>query len=330
MAKKRNQNPESNVQPTQQAPNSKYGPDGELVRLPAPEFIRRRRRRRAVLVGMGIALSGIVVMGVIAFLGQRSGTFTVQLVGDARAQLTLGTTLGMNDVGTADVTDKTSYLNASGFRATSTILADRLYDDFGGDDVLDADIDSSDSAEGKKNLLGNGDQYWAYTFYLKNQEAAFAHFSYGMVSTVNTEPDNVDESVSLKKILRVRVYENTYQQNGSITHNMTTYAWKRDTPNDQGNYREYIQDPYMTGFSSLYDQNNGLCEFFEEQPDSGNFTVFKLDGSLRMNEIRRYTVLMWFAADDQDTVLASEQPKGGAITFSMTFTGGDKSDENQD
>lgn len=334
MARNRKQNPENPEQidtPAQQTPQNNNA-SGDLVRLPTPEFIRKRRRRRAVLIGMGLALTGIVTLGIIAFLGQRSGSFTVQLVGDARAQLSLGTTLNSDDPGMAtDLTDNTAYLNAAGFQATSTINADLLYSQYGGDEVLDADLTTANAAERKNSLIGNGEQFWAYTFYLKNQEASsLAYFSYNMVTVVNSEPTNLEHSVSLKKILRIRLYENRYQTDGSIVHNMTTYAWRRDEVNDEGNNREYIQDPYMTGVPATYEQNRGTCDYFAQMPEAGNFTVFEKEDYLHIGEIRRFTIVMWLAGDDEDTVKAEELPKDGSITFSMTFTGHHKTDQSEE
>ena len=306
--------------------------ESQPIKMPTPQFMKRRKKRQGLMIATAIALAGVTVLSVLSFLGDRFGNFTVSLDAKARAQLSLGSSLQVYG-GHADIRDSTSYLNADGFTATTTIFADAFYDDkygYGGDEVIDCELTEADAPEKKKASPGFGAAYWAYTFYLKNQAGgAVSHFSCGLVSTSNIDPDNISKSVSLKKMIRVRLYQNTYLDDGTITHSSTTYAWRRDTPNELGDYREYIQDPNVMGYNAQYPQNEGYADRFLEEPATGNFQVFGIEGYLGVGEIRRYTVLFWFEGADMDTVTAEEPPEGGQLTFSMNFSGLEASDDEE-
>ena len=43
------------------------------------KYVKKRKRRKRVAIGTGICLSGITILGIIAFLGRNTGTFTVAL-----------------------------------------------------------------------------------------------------------------------------------------------------------------------------------------------------------------------------------------------------------
>ncbi len=313
--------------------------DAPLVETMTPTFIRKRRKRRRILVVFALASVGILAFGIIAFLGQNFGDFTIKIDPSTRAALALGQSLTDNENGYTDIDKGTSYLDMSGIGNIACTTADMIPTA----DFLDADVETGDEdaklsailKEANRLDIGAVDQKYTslnflyFTFYLKNMSNGPVRYFSTLATTNIREPDNVGISCTLESLLRVRVFKNTYREGSKYykgdeaTHDFTTYALPTDAAYTPENVREK-EDPNADTYRS---DNDGLCTNFvkptEEQSAQKNFTVFNEVAEIARFSIIRYTVVFWLEGSDLDTTKShvKEQPRGGSITLGMNFGG---------
>ena len=313
--------------------------DGPLVETMTPTFIRKRRKRRRILAVFALASVGILAFGIIAFLGQNFGDFTIKIDPSTRAALALGQSLSENEEGYTDIEKGTSYLDMSGIGNIACTTADMIPTA----EFLDADVETGgeeaklDAILRETNRLDVGavDQKYTslnflyFTFYLKNMSSGPVRFFSTLATTNIREPDNVGISCTLESLLRVRVFKNTYREGSKYytgdeaKHEFTTYALPTDENYTQENVREK-EDPTADTYRS---DNDGLCTNFvkptDEQSAQKNFTVFNEVSEIARFSIIRYTVVFWLEGSDVDTNKphVKEQPRGGSITLGMNFGG---------
>ncbi len=106
---------------------------------------------------------------------------------------------------------------------------------------------------------------------------------------------------------------------------METYAWPRATWNQDHDDREYIQDWTLhQAPEPEYEQNQGYCTnlvpFYDNLNTLTGFSVFNEHSFLTPGEIRRYSILIWLAGDDADSI-GRKLPKESSIRLKMTFQG---------
>ena len=275
-----------------------------------------------------------MALGVIAFLGQNFGNFTIKIDPSLRAALALGQSLTSTYNG--DIQKNTSYLDLSGVGNISCTSADMVPTG----EYLDADVDEENEAnknaaiakEAKALDIGSDEvknyhlNFLYFTFYLKNMSKSSVEYMATLATTNIREPDNVGVSCTLESLLRVRVYKNLYRDAGKFytgalaTHDVKTYALPTDENYTQENIRELGEHE-----ESTRPDNDGLATNFakptEEQSRQKNFTVFNETDTLASSSIVRYTIVFWLEGSDVDTTRPNveEQPKGGAITMGMSF-----------
>ena len=318
-----NDEPSNEAKPKQEQPKQ--------IEPPTPSYVKRKKRRAALWTIVGITGAGVLTLGIIAFLGQNFGSFTVKLNNDEDASLQMGEILSINSRGTNLETPST-YLNVQGVTSPSCVTAD----DLPSANVLDCDIttDNYDDVMYQKKVaraaMGeqtsedgeNADLYFNYTFYVRNVSSEDVSYSIKYYCTRNILPDNLyDEdgnlqSVSLEKFIRIRVYENTYSSASAAlpTHNQTTYAYPKTTTGTA--LPEYVGDK-----NSSNPETSALCTNFSDW-QSDLFTVFdKQDLVLPGNSIVRYSIVMWFEGYDSDVTTDVATPTNGSLAFAIDITG---------
>ena len=301
------------------------------IEPPTPSYVKKRRRRAALWILVGATGAGVLTMGIISFLGQSFGSFTVKLNNDEDASLEMGQVLSVNQRGTS-VQSPSTYMNVGGLTSSSCITADALPSA----DILDCDITSDNYDEvmyAKKVAKSktDGDQatsdetrgtYFNFTFYVRNVSTEEVSYSIKYYCTENNRPSNLYDaegnvqSVSLEKFIRIRVYQNQYHSASAAlpTHTQKTYAYPSVTENGTA-LPESAGDP-----ASSNPESSALCENFSDW-QSDLFTVFDEQNiPLPGETIVRYSVVMWFEGSDPDTENVSE-PKDGSLAFAIDITG---------
>ena len=329
------QDPKDVSAPSEAKPETqaKPQPDPKQIEPPTPSYVKRKKRRTALWTLVGITGAGVLALGIIAFLGQNFGDFTVKLNNDEDASLQMGEVLSINQRGT-DLQTPSTYLTAGGMTSTSCITAD----DLPSASILDSDI-TTDNYESvmyakkvAKAAIGektseeddNTGVYFNYTFYVRNVSSEAVSYSIKYYCTRNTLPNNLYndkgevQSVSLEKFVRIRVYENTYSSASAAlpTHNQTTYAYPRST--DGTALPEYVGDQ-----NSKNPETCVVCENFSSwQSEDHTFVVFdKQNLALPGSSIVRYSIVMWFEGYDSDVRTDVVTPTNGSLAFAIDITG---------
>ena len=304
------------------------------IEPPTPDYIRKKKRRLALWTLVGITGAGVLALGIIAFLGQNFGTFTVKLVNDEDATLEMGTVLKINEQKATGINSPTTYLDAQGTSAVKLLAADELPED----SILDADLTSDNETqvrglkeEARRKVAVNDssvdgtfqDVYFAYTFYLRNVSLDQVTYQISFKATDNILPSNLyDEkgnevSVSLEKFIRIRVFENIYT--GSellVSHAQKTYAYPASTVG--GNTAEIV-----SSLTAIRPENREFCvNFIDIDTSTHLFTVFddQEQGNTRTlkgEQIVRYSVVMWFEGNDKDTEGGVSMPHDGSLAFGI-------------
>jgi hypothetical protein len=266
-------------------------------------YVKRRKRRTAAWIFFGVGGTGCAIMAIIAFLGQISGNFSIKLNEQDNAKIAMATETSFSD--------ETSYLRAQGLVSADCITADNLPDD----NLVDTETG------GDKN----GDNYFAYTFYIKNTSAD--KVSYNVAVNIDDYRNPSNQAVSLIAILRLRVFENLVTTPDAITHAMSTYAKGTSTPytNSDGvtEYREPIaihntlsdgKVVFPEASGNMKAENLTYAEMFK----SDSVAYDRVYSDLAPNNLVRYTVMMWLEGADPDCI--GKEPKDSSVTFSMHFS----------
>src|SRR5574344_127673 len=112
----------------------------------AQPYYKRRKRKVIAWIFFGVGGTGCLVLGILAFLGQVSGNFSISLKELDQAKLAMGTE--------SNFSDESSYFRAQGLTSADVIAPYILPDE----SEIDSDVGGSK----------NGANYLAYTFYIKN------------------------------------------------------------------------------------------------------------------------------------------------------------------
>ena len=158
-------------------------------------YVKRRKRKIVAWFFFGVGGTGCLALGILAFLGQVSGNFSISLKESDQTKLAMATE--------SNFSDESSYLRAQGLTSADVIAADILPDD----SEIDSDVGGSK----------NGPNYLAYTFYIKNTTTE--KVSYNVSVNIDNYKSPSNQAVSLIAILRMRVYENA-MVGDTLTHSM--------------------------------------------------------------------------------------------------------------
>ena len=265
------------------------------------EYVKKRKRRRAVLLVGGVSTAVVSTLSIVAFLGRFVGTFSVSLdTGN------VGLSLSREQA----FTDPTSFLKVDALPE----FQEYTYSDFKkiGDEAIDSeqsDLNLGATAYNDDGTIKNLN-FFKYTFYIKNtgDEPCMYNFSLKIVeSTPSSDGRYLDDTI------RFMLYDN--ESEGE--HNKTVYAKRSNIPhlNEEGeiDYRSPIS--VSKEESSKDYPFEGYAETFESSNEVTNFSV----DNFAVGEIRRYTLVYWlegFSSDNNNTA-----PKGARIKLGVEING---------
>ena len=238
------------------------------------EYVRKRKTRRFVLLGAGVSTVVVTSLSIVAFLGQRVGTFTVSL--------------SKSDVSIA-LCEKSNFANPTSYLRIGAVSSFQEYT-YGnllglGNEVLDNQkydytIGANKNPEGKITSLN----FLKYTFFLKNTGSKPCQYDFALRITdkkASTDGRYLDET------LRVMFYENEGEDN----HQYTVYGKRSMIPhldeNGDPDYRSPISIDEVD--STVTNPLMGYAEMFET---TDTILSFK-NSNFNIGEIKRYSVVAW-------------------------------------
>jgi hypothetical protein len=274
-------------------------------------FVKRRKRKRVALAVLTVCSVGVFTLGLVSFLGDYSGNFTVKM-DNKRADLTMGVD--------ADFNRKTTYLRGVGLENASCIQASDL-------PTVDK-LDSEPFGEkvGTRTSTLRPDfaysTYLAYTFLVKNVSPDPTSFA--VEFNIDSYINSTNNAAALQDLARVRIFENLVTADGNATHHCNTYARKSATPFTRSDgsleTRECISD-YRFGSdgitrvpaSTLREEDRGFATEFITDNNICKYVY----SNLPSNAVLRYTVCVWLEGWDPDC--KGPVPDNASMTFSMHF-----------
>lgn len=256
---------------------------------------RRYRRKMKISIGLFISALILAILLLIAYLGLNVGHYTI-VVSDTYKVLSIS----------EDPTVESG--------RTTRLNAKKVVDAFHySADALPNDIDRDNALIGASyNASHNGDNYLAYTFYVKNVGDVKAKYSTEIVAT-----DKVND---IYDFLRVRVYREGVVK--TYAKGTSDEAYIKDA---DGIYtrepRECIGRSTLTHNDDL-DKDWNVCSATKpinnqraEQFVTDDTIMSDMD-YIDAQEIVRYTVVIWIEGDDPECV-GSPSEDSAAIILSM-------------
>ncbi len=301
-----------NKQPDLQPGDKKGKIDASLYPTSA-KYARRRKQRNIACIVTGVAATGVLILGIISFLGKVSGQFTIKM--DPRVA---PSTLKLFDKVDGSASE---LLTASGLSNAHITTADTVLDYV---DTLKGDnnLYGSNNLTKKKTSAESGEETTidlalVFTFYAENISSnEDAIFDYKMTIDDYVSPTN--GAVQPYTYLRVALFENIWKEDGTGSHDFTVYALESVNTNAAGDKREclstYRKNDDKLSPSYTYDGNHGYCEPFEDA-----YTIFNRQAiTLKPEERMRFTAVCWLEGNDPDCY--GTAPEGASFTFSMAFS----------
>ncbi len=289
------------------------------------KYVKKRKRRRKVAIVTTASFVGLSILGIVAFLGRHTGTFTVALdTGDVSLSLSK----------TKDFSNPTSFIRLDQIN----YLDQSTYQD---QDANELDNEASNN----KNFEG---ALFKLTFYIKNvsnvKDSSVKYYLNINLTENHKTVDSDQNEHYLDDFLRIRVFENDAE---SQEHSSTTYARKRNQilkdsdgyaiKDSSGNdiWQEYIplsstelnerrtekpnsktEDPtYYYGLAQNF-------EYSEKSSDSRTGTVASYTTyNFNPGDIKRYTIVFWLEGEDPDCIGNHDSWSASTLKLGVTING---------
>jgi hypothetical protein len=284
--------------------------------MPENKYEKRRKQKKVATAVASASTAGLVVLGIVSFLGRDIGSFTVKLENE-------GVKLALSRKYASD--EKTSFLLVN----TLPTFEQYTYGDLPSDDVLDNE-EYDYVMKGAANYSVDDDtkllslNYFKYTFYVSNEgtKAAGYDLNFNIVEN-NQSTDGTNRS--LLDTLHVVVYQNAVTENGAKTHDKVIYAKAPDEPRKdlEGNFvdKEYVSTPVdqVTKLNPFY----GFAEPFVTDPLTKEVTgicsynYYYLD----VNKYVRYTLVCWLEGQDPSDKNGIYAPEGASLKLEVKVNG---------
>lgn len=270
------------------------------------KYVQKRKRRKRVAIATSVCFSGVTILGLVAFLGRNTGTFTVAL-DSGQVDLSLSRSESFEN--------PTSFIRINGLQH----LEQYTYSE-----QIAEELDSE--ASNGNDFNGN---LFKLTFYIKNmapvEDNPVKYYMNINLTENRKTTDNENNDYYLDDILRVRIFENDPKTNA---HESITYARKSNTitrDNDgnaikdkEGNdlWRERIplssaelkerqsDNPETKETDPVY--YYGLAENFlysdkDDQARTGTIATYRTM-DFKPGEIKKYTIVCWLEGEDPDCI----------------------------
>lgn len=292
-------------------PSKKGGNPDSLLYPTSAKYARRRKQRNVALIVTGVGALGVLMLGIISFLGRVSGQFTIKM--DPR--------IAPSTMKLFDKVDGESreLLTATGLANAHVTTASRVFSYV---DTLKTNNDLHGSNNMTKETTVDGetssiDTALVFTFYAENiSKSEDAIFDYDMTIDDYTSPTN--SAMQPYAYLRVAVFDNLYDESGNGSHDCTIYALSTNEENAAGDYRECLSKSKTIDSKRqpayTYDGGDGYCEPFKDAYTILNRSAVTLEPQKKL----RFTVVAWFEGEDPDC--HGDAPEGSSITLSMNFS----------
>lgn len=246
-----------------------------LVRRTAVEVKNYRRVRRLIPVLIGVLLALLALVYIIALLFSRYGSFTVA-VQDYLDRQGAGYALSLSDK--SDFLHPVSYLNTAAVKEITNIEGKKL----------PTTLNDEDGSH-------NGENYMAYTFYLKNTGTKECDYEYNL--TISKKTHALDDAI------RVRVYYNPR-------------FYDTDKPDEyyyDNSYVDYAKPASGGGGAPEVDPDNRvMTNFF-----NGNTVMRGQTEHFKPGDMAKITVVIWIEGWDPECL---DDKLGGEFKLDMTFT----------
>ena len=258
------------------------------------KYVRQRKARR-IIAASGSACAGLAtIIGVVALLAQRPGSFVVSVKNNA-SRLTLAHELAKSD-------EQVTYYNAG---EVPTFVEYQNSDlNLYRDDILDNENFSykTDARTGEGSI-----KFFACTFYVKNIGNVDAGYSLSLNFTNVSK--SVQKGYDLDSILRVRFYENKVTNDENETHNYRVFA--KQCFNEH--HRRYDENGNVTYLEQISKEGSGFAEPFESE-----YVILssRID-HIAPQEAYRYTFVFWLEGNDPEC--AGEPPVDSKLNMGVTI-----------
>lgn len=240
------------------------------LRRRATEIKQYRVIQRVLPWILGAIVILLIIIYIISLLFNKYGSFTVSIYDVRNRQY------GLSLAEEPGFKNPTSRLNSLAAKDITNIDGTTLPDNLN-------DVDGEH----------NGDNYVAYTFYLKNTGEIDCGYKYAMVISKMTS--GVDNAV------RVRIY-----------YNANYYDAENDKINYSGDYVDYAKAKVGGNGAPEVDPGNRVMTNFESSAVvmQGEISDF------RVNDIAKITVVIWIEGNDPE---CTDDVLGGEFKVDMTF-----------
>jgi hypothetical protein len=249
------------------------------------------------LIAVIIAIIGLSVLAIVAFLGRNVGTFTVSL-NNSDIRLSLSESRSFQD--------STSFLRINDVKK----FQEYTYQSLPSDQQLDNEENSYlYGANYDENNKIQSMNFFKYTFYVKNVSNVSA--SYDMNFEI-TDNHAARDGRYLDDTLRVMVYENNDDELSS-SHNKTVYAKKAAIANRTAEGDKVFNEYISTNYSQADEDHPcyGLAETFESETKIASLKV----KNFNKDEVKRYTVVTWLEGYDPQS--NGNAPEGAKIKIGV-------------
>ena len=241
-----------------------------VLRRSAGEIKKYRAFQRIVPAIIGLIVLLLIIIYIISLLFNKYGSFTVSVrdIRDNRYALSLSES--------EKFPNPTSRLNSKAAKDITNIDGNTLPDNL--NDV---------------NGEHNGDNYVAYTFYVKNTGELECSYRYELMISRMT--------VGIDAAARVRVYFNSGY-----------YKAETDEYDYNGNYIDYAKTKTAGNGAPEVDPENRVMTNFA----SGNTVTNGLVENFKPGDITKITVVIWLEGNDPD---CTDDILGGEFKIDMVF-----------
>lgn len=346
--------PETKAPENKSAPTPYQNPNRLQAYLKGSNAAKRRKRKKIAAVVFLVGLTGVTMLGIVAFLGRVSGNFTIRLdnhVSDATIALSKNPAVG----------DKQSHLIAGALEDAKACSAEEAYT--WALNYMHGDIDE-ETGERTGNpstgyhklshvIRSEGEELPVqkailYIYYLQNESFRDVSFDMSMVLTSYVKPTNAaNEPYSY---LRIATFDNVYDPlnpysdgvelkftvYGALNENNTnTYRGVTDPEYvDTGTfdhaecigsfvYQDLVVDGEKTKIrnpnTSTVPELRGYCEpMLMTTSENGQNILFRKEDKLHASEIRQYGILCWMEGNDPECM--GTPPNGVEIAFGVNYT----------
>lgn len=313
------------------------------------EFVRKKKRRKVVAVITGISGMTVATLVIISFLGKYVGTFTIKLESGS-IKLALQEYAGTTTDPDNPQKEKDQYSEITSYLRVNTLPTMHEYTygllmNYFGDDNIDTGktpwyygANQNDNYEGEdfsQFLITATEQealycvgsinFFKFTFFVTNLTSSVANYK---LSLKINESKPSDDGRLLEDTLRVMLYENIVELDGTTNHEKKVFAKASSTKHldEEGNesYKEAIaySNPKADGSR---EPMFGYADMFESPSMITSYNVENFVGY----GIMRYTIVYWLEGTDPSSSIDQEPPQNALVKLGVEIDAYENKEDNE-